>query len=225
VATDVSSLTIGTHTLTVSYAGDDNHEASTTTVEVEVFKGTTELDATVDATPYGTSAVVDIKADPGASGLIYVGHGDDAVGVGFLRNGVAHISLDKTALQPGDYTLDVYYGGSGTFDPAQTTVDLQVLEASSTIKKTSISPTKVVKDRTKPYVDLSVKATGFTVNGGIVTIKQSGKTYKGIVEDGKVTIRLGVFTSTGTKTLTAVYGGTFEALPSETTFTVKVVSK
>ena len=45
---DASTLTIGGHVLTVDYAGDANHAASTTTVDVTVSKGTAELIATTD---------------------------------------------------------------------------------------------------------------------------------------------------------------------------------
>ncbi|NRQ49863.1 5'-nucleotidase C-terminal domain-containing protein [Aeromicrobium stalagmiti] len=227
VSTDVSGLSIGQHTLTVDYAGDSNHEASISTVDVNVLKGTTPLSASSDGAAYGTSAKVKVEGADGASGLVYVGNGDDVVGVGFLRDGAASITLDKTALKPGSYELDVYYGGSGTFDSAQTTVDLTVTKGATTTKKISVSPTKIVKNRTKPYVEIGVTGAGFTVDGGKVTVRvNSSNVVTGTVEDGKVRVRLGVFTSTGSaKTVSVKYAGSDVALASSTSFTVKVVSK
>ena len=49
---------------------------------------------------------------------------------------------------------------------------------------------------------------------------------KPLQQDGKVKVRLGVFTSTGSaKKVTVKYNGSAVALPSSTSFTVKVVSK
>ncbi|MCW2824151.1 MAG: hypothetical protein JWQ91_1068 [Aeromicrobium sp.] len=225
VETDLSGLTTGQHTLTVDYAGDADHEASTTTVDVDVLKGTTDLAATSDGAAYGTSATIEIEGDEVASGLVYIGHGDDVVGVGFLTNGVGRVKLDKTALEPGDYDLDVYYGGSGSYDPAQTQVSVTITKAASALKKASVSPSKVVRKKTKPHVTLSVKASGFVVDGGKVTLRSGGKSYSGTVRKGSVKIRLGVFTSTGSKKVTASYAGNDYAEPSTTSFTVKVVKK
>ncbi len=225
VSTDVSGLTVGQHELTVAYAGDSNHEASTSTVDVDVLKGTATLVATSSGAPYGTSAKVKVTAGPGASGLLYLANGDDMIAVGFLQDGVANVSLGKTVLKPGSYTLDVYYGGSASFDSAQTTVALAITKGATTTKKVSVSPTKIVKKRTKATVTLSVIGNGFTVDGGKVTVRASGKNYTGTVKAGKVKVRLGVFTSTGSKKVTATYAGNDVAKGSSTSFTVKVVKK
>ncbi|MEV7397261.1 Ig-like domain repeat protein [Aeromicrobium sp. NPDC092404] len=225
VTTDVSGLSIGSHTLTVAYSGDANHEASTSTVVVKVFKGTTELDVTVDPSPYGTSAVLEVKGDPGASGLVHVGEGDQSVGVGFMRDGVAKVLLDKT-LAVGTHQLDVYYGGSSTFDATQTTAELEVTKAATTITMTKVYPTSIIKNRTKPFVYVSVKAAGVTVDGGTVTLRQSGRSYTGTVVGGKVRIKLGVFATSGTgKTIPMSYSGNESFLPSRSSFTVKVLSR
>jgi 5'-nucleotidase len=223
VTTDVSGLSIGTHELTVAYAGDANHEASTSTVTVKVFKGSTELTATVDPVPYGTSAVVTIQGDPGATGIVYVGHGDDALAVGFLKNGAARITLPKTALEPGEYTLDVAFGGSGTFDAADTTVELTVTKAATTVSKYSVSPTTVVKKKTKPYVTFSVKAAGFTVDGGRFTVTSGTFSRTVTVVDGKARVQLPAFPTSGSKTVKGAFLGNELANPSTGSLTVKVV--
>ncbi|MFI5426269.1 Ig-like domain repeat protein [Aeromicrobium sp. UC242_57] len=225
VSTDVSGLTVGRHELSVAYSGDGNHEASTTAVDVNVLKGTAPLTATSAGAAYGTAAKVRVTGGPGASGLLYLANGDDMIAVGFLQDGVATVSLGKTVLKPGSYTLDVYYGGSASFDSAQTTVGVTITKGATTTRKVSVSPTKIVKNRTKATVTVSVAGAGFTVDGGKVTLRASGKTDTGTVKAGKVKIKLGKFTSTGSKRVTVTYAGNEVAKSSSTSFTVKVVKK
>ncbi|QGG40481.1 hypothetical protein GEV26_03355 [Aeromicrobium yanjiei] len=227
VSTDLSGLSLGRHTLSVDYAGDADHEASSSTVDVDVLKGTAELTATSKGAAYGTSATIKVTGPAGASGLIYVANGDDPIAMGFLQDGVANITIAKTALKPGSYELDVYYGGSGTFDSADTTVEVDIAKGATTTKKISVSPTTIVKGRTKAYVTVGVTGKGFTVDGGKVTVRVSSKnTVTGTVKDGKVKVRLGVFTSSGkAKAVTVTYAGNAVAKPSSTSFTVKVASK
>lgn len=222
---DVSGLSVGQHTLDVIYAGDGNHDGSTSTVEVDVVKGTGTFEASSSGAPYGTAAKIRVTADAGASGLLYLANGDDPLGVGFLQDGVANITLGKTALKPGSYTLDVYYGGSASFDAAQTSVDVTITKAATKLRKVSVSSAKIVKKRTKPYVNLTVTAAGFTVDGGTVTLRANGKNYVGAVKAGKAKVRLGTYGTTGSKKVTATFSGNGFAKPSSTTFTLKVVSK
>jgi len=226
VDAELAGLTIGQHELTVAYAGDANHVASTTTVTIGVLKGTSGLTASSGGAPYGTSSVVQVTGQPGATGLVYVSNGATVVGVGFLVNGTGSVALSGTALTPGSYTLGVFYGGSDSFDPSSTSVGVTVTKASTTLKKVSVSPSKIVVKRTRPFVTLSVTGNGFTVDGGTVTLRQSGKSHSGTVKDGKVRIRLAKFTSSGSKKkIVATYSGNGVADGSSTSFTVKVLKK
>ena len=226
VSADLSGLSVGSHELTVSYAGDANHAASTTTVDIDVIKGASALTATASGAAYGTSSTVQVTGDPGATGLVYVGNGSTVVGIGFLVAGKGSVTLSGTALTPGSYSLGVFFGGSESFEAADTTVGVTITKAATSVRKVSVSPTKVVVKRTKPFVTLAVSANGFTVDGGTVTLSRGGKSWTGPVQDGKVRIRLGTFDSKGSaKTVTATYSGNGVANGSSTTFTVKVTSQ
>jgi len=226
VDADLSTLTVGRHELTVDYAGDADHVASTTTVQVDVLKGSVGLTAASDGAPYGTAAVVKVTGEPGATGLVYVNSGGSVVGIGFLVDGAGSVAVSGTALTPGSYTLGVFYAGSDSYDAADTTVGVTIAKASTSLRKVSVSPTTIVQKRTKPFVTLSVKGAGFIVDGGKVTLRQSGKSYSGTVKNGKVRIRLGKFTSSGSKKkITATYSGNGVANGSSTSFTVKVLKK
>jgi 5'-nucleotidase len=226
VRTDLSSLSVGRHVLDVAYAGDANHAASTSTVAVDVLKGTTALTASTAGTRYGTPATVTVTGDPGASGVVTILQGEQVVGLGFLQKGAATVTIGGTTLRPGTYTLDVRYGGDASFDGSATTVSVAVAKATTAIKKISVSPSKIVKNRTKAFVTLLVTGKGLTVDGGKLTLRQGGKSYSGTVKDGKVRIRLGKFTTSGSaKKVTATYSGTSVADGSKTSFAVKVAKK
>lgn len=218
------ALPVGSHVLKVVYGGDIEHAGSSSTLTVQVLKAEAGLTATVGPATYGTSARLAVTAPAGTSGLVRVALGDEQVGVGTLSNGVGSIALDKT-IAVGTHQLTVFYEGSSSHDPASVKTSITVSKAASSTKKVSVSPTKIVKNRTKAYVTLSVKAAGFTVDGGKVTVRANGKNYTGTVKAGKVRIRLGKFTSTGSKKVTATYAGNGLAKGSTTSFTIKVVKK
>ncbi|MBC7629942.1 Ig-like domain repeat protein, partial [Aeromicrobium sp.] len=222
---DAADLAIGGHTLTLSYGGDANHSPSTTTVDASINKATTPLTATASPSAYGTSAVVQVAGEPGAGGLVVIGSGTDAVGMGFLINGVANVKIDKT-LVPGDYDLAVHYVGSPTYEPAQTTVTLTVGKAATLTSKVSISPTRLVVKKTAPLVKFSVKAAGFTVRSGSFTFMYAGTTRTvAVSSNGTATLRIPAYTSTGTKTIRGSFLGSALAKPSRASFTVTVVRR
>ncbi len=222
---DAGALAIGSHVLTVAYAGDTEHAASSSSVTVRVLKSETGLSAAPVRGTYGTGARLVVTGAPGASGPVYVSAGGRQVGSGTMSGGSASIALPRT-LDVGTTALTVFYAGNATFDPDSTTTSITVAKAPTSIRKVTVSPSKIVKKRTKPFVTLSVKGKGFTVDGGTVTVRANGKTYRGTVKNGSVRIRLGVFSSSGSKKkITATYSGNRVATGSSTSFTVKVRSK
>lgn len=221
-ALTVADLAIGTHTLTIDYAGDALHDPSTATVTTAVLRATAGLSASTTAGTYGTSSVLTVTGAPGASGLVYVAAGDRVVGLGMMSAGSARIALSST-LPVGTTALTVFYAGDDSFDPTSTTTTVEVATAATTIRKVSVSPKKIVVGRTKAFVELRVSGKGFVVDGGTVSIRASGRTVTGTVRDGKVRVRLGRFTSSGNaKRVTATYSGNAVANGSSTSFTVKV---
>ncbi|VXB01475.1 ExeM/NucH family extracellular endonuclease [Aeromicrobium sp. 9AM] len=222
---DAGDLSIGDHTLTVAYAGDAGHEASSTTVKVEVVKADPGLASTVPTTQYGKAPVVNVTADAGVSGLVTVTHDGAFAGLGFLVDGVGKVTLGKTAFKPGTYDLTVAYGGSESYKSDTATASLTIAKGATTTKKGTFT-TKVVKNVTKAQVPFTVSASGFTVNGGTVKVfRGSTQVGTGTVVNGKVTVRLVPFTTSGNKALVAKYSGNAEAEASQVAFTITVVKK
>ncbi|KRC64594.1 hypothetical protein ASE12_07345 [Aeromicrobium sp. Root236] len=225
LAIDTTELSVDDHTLTVSYGGDAGHDPSSTTVGVEVVKGEPDLAATVATTKYGKSAVVDVTAEAGVSGLVTVTQGGAFAGMGFLIDGAGSVTLGKTAFKPGTYELTVAYGGSQTYKPDTTTVQLTVVKGSTTIKKGAVSGT-IVKDKTHARVPFTVSGSGFTIGSGTVRV-YLGSRFMGTapVFRGKAIVGLSRFTTSGTQKLVAKYSGTTYADASQVTFTLKVAKR
>jgi 5'-nucleotidase len=227
VTVNASKLTADEHALTVAYSGDGLHAGSTAPAgTIDIVKGGSGFGAVTVPGTYGTPSTITVSADPEASGVVYVTQDGRAIGFGFLRAGAGTITLEGTALKPGSHALDVYFNGDEKFDPTSTTATLTIAKASTKLKKVAVKPTTIVKNRTKPFVTLTVSAKGFEVDGGKVTLRRAGKSYTGTVNNGKVRIRMGTFSSSGSaKKVSATYSGNALANGSSTTFTVKVAKK
>ncbi|KQX74958.1 5'-nucleotidase C-terminal domain-containing protein [Aeromicrobium sp. Root472D3] len=227
VEVNASRLSADEHALTVAYSGDATHAASTADAgTIDIVKGGSGFGAVAATGTYGRTSQVSVTADPEASGLVYVADGGRTVGLGFLVKGKGTVAIDGTALTPGTYALDVFFNGDEKFDPTSTTASITIAKGSTSVRKAKVSPTTIVRNRTKPFVTVSVRGDGFTVDGGKVTLRQGGKSYSGAVRDGKARIRLGKFTTSGSKKkVTATYSGNGVANGSSSSFTVKVAKK
>jgi 5'-nucleotidase len=227
VGVNASKLSVDEHALTVAYSGDATHAPSTAEAgTIEIVKGRSGFAAVAQPGTYGRPTIVTVSADPEASGQVGITRGGRIVGNGFLTKGAGSVSIDAAVLTPGTYPLEVFFLGDEKFDPTNVQTSVTIAKGSSSIKRISVSPAKIVKKRTKPFVTLSVRVGGLTVDGGTVTLRQGGKSYRGTVKNGKVRIRLGRFTTSGSaKKVTASYSGNGVAHGSSTSFTVKVLKK
>ncbi|MFC5679565.1 ExeM/NucH family extracellular endonuclease [Aeromicrobium endophyticum] len=218
----VRGLGIGTHELTVAYAGDATHASSSASATTTVLRAVAGLTASVTPGTYGRGALLTVTGAPGAAGVVYVEAGGQLVGMGLMSAGTATISLSST-LPVGTTPLTVHYAGSQSFDPTSTTTSVTVGKAATVTRKIAIKPSTIVRGRTKPFVTVSVKGSGFVVDGGTVTVRAGGRTSTGTVRDGKARVRLGTFSTSGPrKKVTVTYAGNAVAEGSSTSFTVKV---
>jgi 5'-nucleotidase len=227
VEVNASKLSADEHALTVAYSGDAKHAASTADAgTIDIVKGGSGFGAVAASGTYGRPSTVSVTADSEASGLVYVARAGQPLGLGFMLHGKGSASIGGTVLTPGTHALDVFYNGDEKFDPTATTASITIAKATTSVRKAKVSPTKIVRNRTRPVVTLSVKGDGFVVDGGTVTVRQGGKSYQATVKDGKARVRLGKFTTSGAKKMvTASYSGNGVATGSSTSFTVKVLKK
>ncbi|MFC5495745.1 5'-nucleotidase C-terminal domain-containing protein [Nocardioides caricicola] len=138
------------------------------------------------------------------------------------ESGTASVSVElPEGLAPGEHTMTLTGETTGTV----VTVPFVVRAASAASKTTAtVSPDKVVVDKTKATVKVTVKAGGQPA-AGKVTVSVAGKTYRATLENGKASVTLKRFSSTGKKTVKVKYLGNADTEPSSTSVTIKVVKK
>ncbi|HET9419949.1 MAG TPA: 5'-nucleotidase C-terminal domain-containing protein [Nocardioides sp.] len=85
-------------------------------------------------------------------------------------------------------------------------------------------PGRVVVDRTRAKVTTQVRAAGSAATGRI-EVKAGGRTYKAKLENGRATVTLKPFPTTGKKQVKVIYLGNATTLRAVKTVTIKVVRK
>jgi 5'-nucleotidase len=224
-----TALEPGSHTLTVSYSGDDANTPSTGSVEVVVSKASPTVDSSVSPSRvvvHGgtTTATVSVDADgfqPDGS-VAFAVDGVEA-GEATLSNGTATLELGPFD-SVGSHTVTATYSGDTHTTGSGSTSTVDVVQRDSTTKA-SARPKKVVADRTRATVTVRVSAPGGPDPTGTVTVSTGGHTYVATLKNGKAEIRLRTFGSKGTKSVHVTYSGDDDTGRSSTTFQIHVVTK
>lgn len=207
VSLPAKSLEPGVTTLTASYVADGGGEPVSTTFTATVAKATTAISAGNVSFVYGRSDAVTVNVDPTATGTVEVRAGTTVLGSAPVTNGVATVSLPAKSLQPGRTTLTASYAGDGHFEPASTTLTASVDKARSTTK-VKAKPGKVVVRRTKATLTITVAGGNGVDATGKVKISAPGQGSKTVMlRNGRATLKLKAFPSTGRKTVTVQYLG------------------
>jgi 5'-nucleotidase len=145
-----------------------------------------------------------------------------AEGTPYDESGTASVSVDLPGdLAAGEHTLTLTGATTGTV----VTVPFTVGAGSAASKTTAtVSPGKVVVDKTRATVKVTVKAAGEPASGK-VKVTVGGHTYRATLTSGKASVTLKKFGSTGKKTAKVKYLGNSETEPSSTSVTIRVVRK
>jgi 5'-nucleotidase len=227
IAIPGTALEVGSHALTVEYAGDASHLPSTGTVTVDVEKA--QPTVTVTANPST------VKVKKGTSRLDVT-----VAAAGFTPGGFAAayyngellayapVTGGKVSLTVGPFdtigakSIQVrYYGDQHTLS-ADKTATVTVQKATPKISVTH-SPSTVKVDKTRATLKVDVSAPEIEGKGK-VTVTVGGKVVATrYLTDGTVSVLLPKFTSTGSKTVKVDYAGSGLILAGSTTHTVKVV--
>jgi hypothetical protein len=150
--TTTSILSVGSHSLTVSYSGDVNFSASgSSSLSEVVTKGSAvvTLNSSVAATTYGqaitfTATVGALAPAPGnPTGTVTFFDGSTSLGRVTLASGVA--TLTTALLAAGTHSITVVYAGDNNFAPNTSAAVIESIgQASSTLVLTSSAGNAVV---------------------------------------------------------------------------------
>ncbi|HEY5330750.1 MAG TPA: Ig-like domain repeat protein [Acidobacteriaceae bacterium] len=207
----VSTLTLGAHKITASYAGDANNAASVSPALTQIVMQTASLTLAVSPNPAVVTSSVTLTLTAGAAtgpptGAVNFYDGTIPIGSGSLNaSGVA--TLTTTTLSAGTHSLSVKYAGDSTNAPGTSNVVSEVISQAATISMLSTSIATVAVGTAVTFT-AAVSSTGGPAPTGTVQF-----------EDGSIGIGSGTLSASGVATLTistlasgahsitAVYGG------------------
>ena len=215
------ALEPGEHTLTVRYTG--SYPDATDTVALTVTKAVATVTAGNVSTTYGKASTVTVTVSPAAAtGTVTVLDGATVLGTATVTDGRATVSVPAKSVDPGSSTLTAAYSGDAHHSSGSDTFTMTVAKASSSTNATARPATVKVR---KPGPTLTITVTGASgiVATGKVSVAVPGQgTKTATLTRGRATVKVGKFTSTGTKRIRVVYQGDRYLLGSTDTVTVKV---
>jgi streptogramin lyase len=221
-STTLSTLALGSHTITAVYSGDATNAASTSTALIQIVKQTTTLALLSSSNPSTVSAPVTFTATLSgftgtATGTVKFLDGATTFGVANLVGGTAsYTTLAGSPLTVGAHTITAVYSGD-TNNMTSQTVLTQTVDQASTLSTVSTSAASVTVGTTITFTS-TVTTTGGPLPTGSVTFKD-GATILGA---GNLdTAGNAIFsTSTlapGSHPITATYAGDTNSVASTST--------
>ena len=217
----VSSLTVGTHTITAVYAGDATHGSSSSAPVVVTIKANlTSLTLVSSLNPARSFQPIPLAAQISSSTTAALPTGS----ITFLANGVsvgtAQISASGVATLPvalaaGSYSLTASFASNATFSASVSGAVAEVVTADGTTTTLAASPNPGVQGGAVTVTAVVAGASSTVVPTGAVTFFDGGAAIATIAADatGHATFTSSSF-AVGTHNLTATYNGNANDLAS-----------
>ncbi len=140
IAIEAGALAVGDHTLTLKYLGDDDHDASESTVDVTVVKASSTVSGTAADITWGRAGSVSVTVTPAAAtGTVELYNGSTRLGQAAVSNGSVTIPVAAQSLAVGNHTLTLTYLGNGQYKPSSSDVAVKVVKAATTVSGTGTS--------------------------------------------------------------------------------------
>ena len=223
-----TTLAQGAHSITATYGGDTNFNASASAVLNQVVNVPTKITTTitlassVNPSQVGQSVTftATVAADSGTAkptGTVTFKDGTTPIGMGTLTNGVA--TFTTSSLSAGTHPITATYGGSANFNVSASAALSQVVNAPSKINTTTTVTSSLNPSQFGQSVTFTAIVTPATLTPATVPRVTGTPTGTVTFKDGATTLGTGTlnaqgvatFTtsslSVGTHPITAVYGG------------------
>jgi len=200
----ISTLAVGSHQLTATYAGDANYAGSTAlTITLVVNPATSSITVTASPNPAIVGAQVTITAtlnSTAATGTVTFFDNGTSIGAGNVVNGSVSISTSTLAL--GSHPLTATYSGDSNFPPSAAAQFTESVKLSSQTGLTA-SPNPANFGQT---VTLTATVTPSAATG-TVTFNDGGTAIGSATLSGGVATLTSSTLSAGSHSLTATYNG------------------
>ena len=206
-----SSLAVGTHTVTATYAGDATYQSSTSRAITQVVKvntSSTTLSSSQNPSTYGqvvtfTASVTATSGSGTPTGQVVFKNGTTAVAEVALSNGTA--AYTTSTLAAGTASMSANYTGDVNFASSSATLSQVIGQATTTTTLTS-SPNPATLSQTVTFTATVTAQYSGKLTGTVAFMQGSQTLGTASPVNGKATFAT-TFSATGTFPITAVYSG------------------
>ena len=211
---DVAGLDAGNYTATVTYTGDDNYKANTSSVAVSIPEEDEPIPepVTPEMTVKVTNTTIEVTLPKDATGNVLV----DVNGQGYyapVKDGKATVNV--IGLDEGTYPATVTYAGDDKYTNATKPASVTVPEDEEPTPEPVDPKADINVSDDAVNVELPKDATGYML------VDVDGKGYYAPVKDGKASIDLPEL-APGNHTVTVTYTGDDKYKPATANKTVTV---
>ena len=189
----ISTLTVGTHTITATYSGDQNYSTTKATLTQTVQSASTQVTLTSSANPatYGVSialtATVTSNGSPATGSVTFTDGGTSIGSAGLNASGVAVLNI--STLAPGTHSIVANYAGNGSAGASVSNPLVQVVKETTTVALSSnANPTQTLTP---------ITLTATVTNNGV-----GAATGNVTFTDGTVLLGTAALNASGVATLT-----------------------
>ena len=203
--TTISTLTVGTHSIAASWAGDTNYtsaSSASTTQTVNQSISTTGLTSSANPSTFGQSVTFTANVvPPNATGTVTFKDGAFTLGTGTLSGGTVTVSTSALSVAAHSITA-VYSGDANDASSTSTVLSQTVNQANTTVALTSSANPSAFGQSVTFTANVSpASATGLmTFRDGATTVAS------GPVIGGTAAFPVSIL-NVGTHSITAVYAG------------------
>ncbi len=212
-----SALSVGSHSITVTYGGDTNFSTSTSstlTQTVNQSATTSSVASSANPSAFGQSVTftATIAANaPGSgipTGMVTFMDGVTTLGTGTL-DGSGQTTLSTSALSVGSHSITVVYGGDTNFTTSTSSALTQTVNQAATTSSVSASVNPSVFGQSVTFTaTVTANAPGSGIPTGTVTFKDGSTTLGTGTLDGSGETTLSTSAlSVGSHSITVVYAG------------------
>jgi hypothetical protein len=229
-ALDISTLAIGSHTLTAAYSGDAIASGSTSTAVTQQVSGaTTTTSFSVNPNPSDFGSAVTLTASvSGANGpvtgTVVFSDSGKQIATANLANGTAQTQVSNLGI--GQHSMSAAYSSSGSWEGSNSATIVQVVNAARISTTTTVNSTPNPSTSGQPVTFKAVvtPVSGTGVPGGSVDFLD-GRTVLGTVNlvSGTASFPTSGL-ALGTHAITAVYSGNNGFITSTSSVLTQTVS-
>ncbi len=207
----ISTLAVGTHSITATYAGDSTYQASTSRVLRQVVSlnvSVTTLVSSANPSIYGQPVILTATVAAGSgsatpTGKVLFKNGATVMQSVGLVNGVA--SYTPASLATGSLPLEASYTGDANFAASNGSLTQTVNQLTTTTTLTS-TPNPSSLSQTVTFTATVTAQYSGTITGAVSFLNGSKTLGSATPTRGKATFTY-AFPAAGTDSITAVYAG------------------